>query len=36
MDNIIISWAVLVCALLMIIFIVSCIVCLKRPGYDKL
>jgi hypothetical protein len=30
------SWIVLVCALLVIIFIASCIICLKRQGYDKL
>lgn len=36
MDNIAISWVVLGCTFLIIIFIVYCIVCLKRESYDKL
>ena len=36
MDNIIISWIVLGFSFLTIIFIVYCILCFKREGYDTL
>lgn len=35
MDNITISWIVLGCSFITIIFIVYCILCFKREGYDK-
>ncbi len=36
MDNIVISWVVLGCSFLTIIFIVYCIVYFKRESYDNI